>query len=105
MRVGEHFVHRVTDCTEGNQSRLLSAQNVPLRTKCPVTCDRPWGATGQVVVPGRVSCGRLGYLWATWAAHAGRTEDDTACTGYAPRRSGPYTQARGTGSPALMVGS
>ena len=98
LRVGEHFVHRVTDCAEGNQSRLFSAQNVPLCTKCSVTCDRPWGDGGGRGAR-RVSCGRLGYLWATWAAHAGRTGDDTACAGYAPRRSGP--QARGTGSLAL----
>ena len=43
------------------------AQNVPLR----VTGLGLLVATGQVMVPGRVSCGRLGYLWATWAAHAG----------------------------------
>lgn len=47
LRVGEHFVHRVTDCAEGNQSRSLSAQNVPLCTKCSVTCDRPWPAGGD----------------------------------------------------------
>lgn len=56
LRVGEHFVHRVTDCAEGNQSRLLSAQNVPLCTKCSVTCDRSWGRRGR-------SWCRMGFTW------------------------------------------
>ena len=30
----EHFVHRVTFCAEGNESRSLSAQSVTLCTKC-----------------------------------------------------------------------
>ena len=73
LRIGEHFVHRVTDCAEGNQSRLLSAQNVPLCTKFSVTCDRPWPAGGDGAGRGAgwVLRGCLGYLWATWAAHAG----------------------------------
>lgn len=73
LRVGEHFVHRVTDCAEGNQSRLFSAQNVPLCTKCSVMCDRSWlaGGDGAGHGAGWVLRGCLGYLWATWAAHAG----------------------------------
>ena len=32
--VGGRFVHRVTFCAEGNESRSLSAQSVTLCTKC-----------------------------------------------------------------------
>ena len=33
-RLAEHFVQKVTDCAESNESRLLSAQNVTLCAKC-----------------------------------------------------------------------
>ena len=73
LRIGEHFVHRVTDCAEGNQSRLLSAQNVPLCTKFSVTCDRPWPAGGDGAGRGAgwVLRGCLGYLSRT-RRHEGR---------------------------------
>ena len=34
-RLGEHFVHKVTDCAENDLDSLPSAQNVTLCTKCP----------------------------------------------------------------------
>ena len=74
LRVGEHFAHRVTDCAEGNQSRLFSAQNVPLCTKCSVTCDRPWGRRGRSWCPAgfvRPPGLPVGYLGRT-RRHRGR---------------------------------
>ena len=50
--VAEHFVHKVTDCAESNLDWLLSAQNVPLYTKCTVRLPaRPDACRGEM--PGR----------------------------------------------------
>ena len=40
-RLGEHFVHKVTDCAENDLDSLPSAQNVTLCTKCPVLHKTP----------------------------------------------------------------
>ena len=128
LRVGEHFVHRVTDCAEGNQSRLLSAQNVPLCTKCPVTCDRSWlaggdgaghGAGAGFVRPPGLPVGYLGRIrrhggrhglrrlraQAIRAAHAGTGDGVTGAGGVVRDDRRTRRQKTGDGQAHLLLGA
>lgn len=124
LRVGEHFVHRVTDCAEGNQSRLFSAQNVPLCTKFSVTCDRPWPAGGDGAGRGAgwVLRGCLGYLSRTRrhegrhglrrlraqairAAHAGTGDGVTGAGGVVGGDRRIRRQKAGDGQAHLLLGA
>ena len=126
--VAEHFVHRVTDCAEGNQSRLLSAQNVPLCTKCSVTCDRPWPAGGDgaghgagagFVRPPGLPVGYLGRIrrhggrhglrrlraQAIRAAHVGTGDGVTGAGGVVRDDRRTRRQKTGDGQAHLLLGA